>query len=76
MGIPRDTRAVSPKSRVSHTVGAVAVSSLPAFRAQMPLEQEGELVAEPGLCSLMCGVVFGKSLPCAPVSARLCQYGW
>ena len=46
------------------------------YQAQMPLEQEGELVADPGLCSLMCGVVFGKSLLCAPVSARLCQCGW
>lgn len=43
--MPRDMQAVSPESGLSHTVGAVERRSLPALQTQMPLGQEGALVA-------------------------------
>lgn len=56
--MPRDTQAVSPESGLSHRVGAVERGSLPALQTQMPLGQEGALVAV-RVCPLACCAVLG-----------------
>lgn len=66
--MPRDTQAVSPESGLSHRVGAVERGSLPALQTQMPLGQEGALVAV-RVCPLACCAVLVSLFTHSPLSA-------